>query len=354
MATSSKARRNQTAAAHVSGAARSTLLWVFIAIGALLVAGALTATSLGDRIGLKFSPAPSAAAKSNGAQAKGRGSAVTEPFGIDDLRSVVAVLSEAERARVIGDKAAFAQLVQREAARRSLIRAAQSAGLDSRPEIALLMQRNSEQVLVDSFVQLKAGAALSAEFPSDAQVKAFYENNPERFRLDERIPVWQIFLSAPKDGDPAAVTEIEKQAKATAKALKSGTLTFAEAAAQNSDHEPSRLNGGFMGNLRISELIPEIKAVAVEAKPGEISGPVRSAAGFHLIKRGERIEARTLPLERVAPQIRASMRQAAETRARQRVVTQAQQQFGVTLSEAELERWRQTLGNDSIAAKRVD
>ncbi|NIN81850.1 MAG: hypothetical protein GTO39_15080, partial [Pseudomonas stutzeri] len=61
-----------------------------------------------------------------------------------------------------------------------------------------MMQRNSEQVLVDTFLKLGAGASVSADFPSDAQVEAFYQSNRDRYRLEERIPVWQIFFSAPE------------------------------------------------------------------------------------------------------------------------------------------------------------
>lgn len=351
MAESSKALWDPAAATGESGAARGNLLWIFIVLGAVLVVGAMTATSLGDRIGLKFPTSPAVAANSNetGASiAKATGSA---SFGIDDLRKVVNVLNEAERARVIGDKAAFAQLVQREAARRSIVSAARKAGLEQRPEVAFLMHRNSEQVLVDTYVQLNTSAALSAEFPNDAQVREFYENNPAQYRLEERIPVWQIFVSAPEGADAAARAEIEKRAKSTAKALKSGKSTFAEAAARSSDHAPSRFNGGFMGNLRIAELIPEVKAVVLAAKPGEIVGPVSSASGFHLLKRGEHIEAETLPLDQVAQQIRATLRRAAENRARQLLVSRAQEQFGVAVSEADLEDWRKALSQGEGAAK---
>ncbi len=329
-------------------------MWTFIIVGALLVAGALAAPSLGNRIGLKFSSASQAAAKPADDAAGRPGAAANRPLGFEDLRRVVALLSESERAQLTSDKAAFAQLVQREAARHALIRAARNAGLEQRPEIALMMQRNSEQVLVDTFLKLGAGAAVSADFPSDAQVEAFYQSNQDRYRLEERIPVWQIFFSAPENAEPSAVSEAEKLAKATAKALRSGKLSFAEAAARHSDHQASAVNGGFMGNLRISELIPEIKDVVVATEPGDISGPVRSAAGFHLLKRGERIEAQILPLEKVAPQIRASLRRTAEANARQQLALQAQQQFGVSLSQAELERWRQALSAGGVAARTLD
>ena len=351
-----KAKTSQfhTAVPGATGAARSSLMWVFIVVGALLVAGALTAPSLSDRLGLQFSSASQAPAKAVVDRAGGPGGAASRPLDVEDLRRVVALLSESERAKLTGDQAAFAQLVQREAARHALIRAARNAGLEQRSEVVLMMQRNSEQVLVDTFLKLGAGAAVSGDFPSDAEVKAFYQSNRDRYRLEERIPVWQVFLSAPENADTVAMSEAEKLANATAKALRSGKLSFAEAAARHSDHQASAVNGGFMGNLRVSELIPEIKDVVVAAEPGDISGPIRSAAGFHLLKRGERIEAHTLPLEKVAPQIRASLRQTAEANARQQLALQAQRQFGVALSQEELERWRQALIPGGVAARSAD
>jgi hypothetical protein len=231
---------------------------------------------------------------------------------------VVGVLGAEERARVLADEAAFAQLVGREGTRRSVIRAARKAGLGSNPQVEVLMRRSADQVLFDTYVRLKAGSVVKADFPTDAQVRDFYEKNKAQFQIDARIPVWQIFLSIPKDAEQAKIAETEHAANNLVKSLREGKLTFAEAADEHSDNEASRLNGGLMGNLKVSELIPEVKSTVLALKPGEIS-------------------------EQVYDGIRKSLRQAAATRARQMVVSQAQAAFEDAPSGEDIEKWRETL-----------
>ena len=336
--------------ARVSGAMRSMTLWLAIILGALLVGGALTMSPLREFLVAKTTPTgtpvPVAEALSAAAATPGKAgsSAVVDaPFGYDDLAEVISVLGAGERARVLADKAAFAKLVQGERARRSVIRVARTAGLGSNPQVEILMRRSADQVLFDTYVRLKVESAVKADFPSDAQIREFYEKNKAQFQIDARIPVWQIFLSLPKDADPAKIAETKRVADNLVKSLRSGKLTFAEAADEHSDHEASRLNGGLMGNLKVPELIPEVKSVVLALKPGEISAPVRSQGGVHIVKRGERIEAKALPIEQVYDGIRKSLRQAAGARARQMVVSQAQAAYEDAPSVDDIEAWRAAL-----------
>ena len=334
--------------ARISGAMRSMTLWLAIILGALLVGGALTMSPVREFLVAKTTPTgtpvPEALSAAAASPEKADSGAVEDaPFGYDDVAEVISVIGAEERARVLADKAAFAQLVQRERARRSVIRVARTVGLASNPQVEVLMRRSADQVLFDTYVRLKAGSAVKADFPSDAQIREFYEKNKAQFQIDARIPVWQIFLSLPKDADPAKIAETERVANNLVKSLRSGKLTFAEAADEHSDHEASGLNGGLMGNLKVSELIPEVKSVVLALKPGEISAPVRSQGGVHIMKRGERIEAKALPIEQVYDGIRKSLRQAAGTRARQMVVSQAQAAYEDAPSGDDIEAWRATL-----------
>jgi peptidylprolyl isomerase len=324
------------------------MLWLVIILGALLVGGALTMPQVRELLVAKTTPAGTAVPVALGGSPEGPGkadsSAVEDaPFGYEDVAEVVGVLGAEERARVLADEAAFAQLVGREGTRRSVIRAARKAGLGSNPQVEVLMRRSADQVLFDTYVRLKAGSVVKADFPTDAQVRDFYEKNKAQFQIDARIPVWQIFLSIPKEADEAKIAETERAANDLVKSLRAGKLTFAQAADEHSDNEASRLNGGLMGNLKVSELIPEVKSTVLALKPGEISAPVRSQAGIHIMKRGERIEAKALPLEQVYDGIRKSLRQAAATRARQMVVSQAQAAFEDAPSGEDIEKWRETL-----------
>jgi peptidyl-prolyl cis-trans isomerase SurA len=59
---------------------------------------------------------------------------------------------------------------------------------------------------------------------------------------------------------------------------------FAELARLNSDDTASATRGGDLGWIVPGDLVPEFERAAAALKPGEISEPVRTAFGFHLIE----------------------------------------------------------------------
>jgi peptidyl-prolyl cis-trans isomerase D len=67
-----------------------------------------------------------------------------------------------------------------------------------------------------------------------------------------------------------------------------GTLDFAEAAKEYSDDEATADKGGDLGFLKKGDRDPAFDAAAFALKPGQISEPVRTSSGFHLIKVAER------------------------------------------------------------------
>ena len=68
----------------------------------------------------------------------------------------------------------------------------------------------------------------------------------------------------------------------------SGEATFAEMAKKYSEDPGSAVKGGELGFRKRGELVPEYEATALKMNPGDISGPVESEFGFHLIQLIER------------------------------------------------------------------
>jgi hypothetical protein len=67
-----------------------------------------------------------------------------------------------------------------------------------------------------------------------------------------------------------------------------GGADFAEVARTHSDDPGSAQNGGNLGFHRRGELVPSYEATAMNLRPGEISQPVESQFGFHVIQLLER------------------------------------------------------------------
>jgi parvulin-like peptidyl-prolyl isomerase len=107
---------------------------------------------------------------------------------------------------------------------------------------------------------------------------------------EDFIQARHILLSVP----PAAPTtkpeeqkkiEAEKLAKinAIAAEIKSGKKTFEQEAKENSD-DSSKATGGDHGPFMRGVMVKEFETTAFSLKPGELSKPVRSQFGYHLIE----------------------------------------------------------------------
>ncbi len=97
-----------------------------------------------------------------------------------------------------------------------------------------------------------------------------------------------------KTSDMDATVKPEDRQKADADALakitqisgdiKAGKKTFEQAAKENSDDPGSKENGGDLGPFMRGMMVPEFDKVAFTLKPGEISAPVKSQFGYHIIQ----------------------------------------------------------------------
>ena len=120
---------------------------------------------------------------------------------------------------------------------------------------------------------------------NDSEIDLFLEElkaNPARSEYN----VSHILVRVPEGVSPERIEEARARAqKALAEAREGGD--FAQVTANYSD-APDALEGGNLG-WRAHERLPELFAAALEKmKPGEVTEPLRSAAGFHLVKLNER------------------------------------------------------------------
>ena len=72
------------------------------------------------------------------------------------------------------------------------------------------------------------------------------------------------------------------------KQIENGEATFEDLAAKHSEDPGSARRGGNLGFVSRGNLVPEYEAAAMSMKPGEISDPVKSQFGYHMIQLIER------------------------------------------------------------------
>lgn len=138
----------------------------------------------------------------------------------------------------------------------------------------------------------------------DALAQEEYRANPSRYVMPERRKASHILIST--DGR----TEDEALARATA-ALERlrGGADFAEVAAEYSDDASVEQNGGDLGFFARGAMVKPFEEAAFAMDSGELSEPVRTQFGFHLIKVQDIIPEEVQPFDSVKGPIIVKLRQ---------------------------------------------
>jgi peptidyl-prolyl cis-trans isomerase C len=143
---------------------------------------------------------------------------------------------------------------------------AERIGMDKKPEADKLLQFTRRDLLARLYLD-QMSKDLPA--PTDAEAKEFYEKNKSQYATPESVHLHHILVSS------------EKEAKDAMDKLKKGEK-FADLASQISIC-PSKLKGGNLEWLPKGSLVPEIEEVAFSMKNGQITGPVKSKFGYHVL-----------------------------------------------------------------------
>ena len=261
----------------------------------------------------------------------------------DDIQLVLTNVDANQKQALMDNEEAFVKFVKQEASQLSLLAAAKSNNLDADTNSQFLMQRSAENVLREIYLNRLIKSKVPADFPNEEQIKQYYDTNKENLVVEERVSVWQIFLPVSEGMDSSSV---ENEAKKIADDIKAGRIDFTNAALSNSQHQPSKLNGGYMGILKVSELIPGIHEPLMSLDEGEVSSPIKSEMGFHILKRDEVIPSQSVTLEQVSGQIRNLLINQVRTKLRNEILALAAETFPITVDDELIKEWRNRLQSE--------
>ena len=128
---------------------------------------------------------------------------------------------------------------------------------------------------------------------TDDEVRQYYDANLSQYQTPGQVRASHILLRVDGDDEAVAARAAELAAEARAGA------DFAELARQHSEDETNAENGGDLGPLGRGRMVPEFENAAFALAAGEISDPVRSPFGYHVINVTEKQEEVTQPFAEV-------------------------------------------------------
>jgi len=141
------------------------------------------------------------------------------------------------------------------------------------------------------------------------EVQRYYEAHKSEYSTPDKVQVAHIVFRLPPDASPEQVAAAMTKAEEVQGRLKKGA-DFGELAKEYSE-DPSGPNGGDLGWFKKGEMLEPLEKAAETVKVGEVSAPVRTNVGVHIIKVEAREGASHQNLDELAEQIKQQLYNAA-------------------------------------------
>src|SRR5918993_5040852 len=130
------------------------------------------------------------------------------------------------------------------------------------------------------------------------QVQRYYEDNAQQYSTPEQVRASHILLKTEGKNEE----DVKKLAEEIAAKAKGGA-DFAALAKQYSEDESNKDKGGDLDFFAKGAMVPEFDQAAFAMQPGQVSDPVKTSFGYHVIKMVEKRPATSKPLAEVQAQI---------------------------------------------------
>ena len=165
-----------------------------------------------------------------------------------------------------------------------LSQAAEKQKLGDRPDVKRRLAFDHNRLLMESLLQDSGKSALS-----DEAERKVYDEAVKQVKNEEEVHARHILVPT------------EDEAKAILAQLKGGA-DFA-ALAKEKSKDPGAAEGGDLGYFTKEQMVPEFAEMAFKLGKGQLSDPVKTQFGWHIIKVEDKRTRPTPTFEQVKPQI---------------------------------------------------
>jgi parvulin-like peptidyl-prolyl isomerase len=205
------------------------------------------------------------------------------------FEQIIGTLSEQQQAQLQSPDARRS-LAEQVAELKIMAQEGRTRKLDQLPAVKAKIAIETDQMIANEvFKELVANTK-----PAEADVLAYYEKNKDTWT---QATARHILIRM--QGSPVPVREGQKdltdeEALAKIKELRVkivGGANFAELAKAESDDKGSGENGGDLGSFGPGQMVPEFDAAAFKIPVGQVSDPIKTQYGYHLLlveKRGSK------------------------------------------------------------------
>lgn len=152
------------------------------------------------------------------------------------------------------------------------------------------------------FVVFPVNDYLKDQQVTDEAIRNYYDQNIERYRIQEEVQARHVLIKTDKRSDEEALALINK-----VKAEIDGGLDFAEAATKYSEDDGTKTRGGDLGKFQRGRMVPPFDQAAFSMEVGQISEPIKTQFGYHIIKKEDHTQERLRTFDEVKAAIKSTI-----------------------------------------------
>jgi len=197
----------------------------------------------------------------------------------NEIDAAFSKLPPEERLRFIRDGAKVDQLIRALLKRKVIAADAQKAAFDKDPIIAARVSLEADRELADAWMQ-----KLLTEMPAidyESLAREDYMANPDSYRGPEILDVSHILIGTDGRSQP----EARQLAESLESRLSKDPSVFDDLVAEYSDDPAKVNNGGRYREMQRGMMVKPFEDAAFKlTEPGEISKPVQTNYGWHIIR----------------------------------------------------------------------
>src|SRR6185312_7524812 len=156
-------------------------------------------------------------------------------------------------------------------------KAAEDKKMGDTPNFKAKLEFARKKLLMETILQSTAKEAMT-----DAAMHKVYDDAVKTMSNEQEVHARHILIRAPA-GDDKASKEAEDKIKAIIARLQKGE-DFAKVASETTEDPSGKANGGDLGYFTKEQMVPEFADVAFKLDKGQISEPVHTQFGWHVIK----------------------------------------------------------------------
>lgn len=231
---------------------------------------------------------------------------------ITEMDLEMALASMGQRGQAYNNPQGRAVLLEQLIAQKLFLMDAQKNLMEREPEFKEQLKRVKDEMLTNYAIK----KAVEKVKVTDDEIQKFYDENPDQFEAGMAYNASHILV------------ETEEKAAEIAAQINAGEISFEDAAKANSTC-PSGQQGGELGDFGHGQMVPEFEQACDELEIGEMSVPVQTQFGWHLVKLNKKENGGKMELAEVKEQIRQALMQQKQQAAYQSRVNQLKLLFPV-------------------------